>query len=261
MASLESASKTVSTLPKPVRSSSPNKVRRSTNPSADRKIRFKIWKTTSICFWNHRYVRRFSDGEDEEHRWVLPTNVLYLKERQRMKILSKVIVGCAALVLFGCFSGSAYADGLVLVSADIQKLAPPISALNFEHHGARKTESGGVRWNGTQDVSFGDISAGPHQQTVSLTDLGIGRASDLRVLLNINEANGGAKMPITVNSLVLTAFDQKGNSIFSASLINGPISLDQFKQAQGSSSDYVFGLDSEAAARLQAAIARKPTLR
>ena len=110
-----------------------------------------------------------------------------------MKILSKVIVGCAALVLFGCFSGSAYADGLVLVSADIQKLVPPISALNFEHHGSRKVESGGVLWNGTSDVSFGDISAGPHQQTVSLTDLGIGRASDLRVLLNINEANGGGK--------------------------------------------------------------------
>jgi len=149
----------------------------------------------------------------------------------------------------------------VLVSPDIQKLVPPISALNFEHQGFRRMESGGVRWDGSSDISFGDISAGPHQQTVSLTDLGIGRASDLRVLLNINEANGGAKMPITIDSLVLTAFDQNGNSIFSASLVNGPVSLEQFKQAQGSQSDYVFGLDGEAAARLQAAIDRNPTLR
>ena len=179
-----------------------------------------------------------------------------------MKILSKVIVGCAALVLIGCFSGSAYADGLVLVSADIQKLVPPISALNFEHHGSRKVESGGVLWDGTSDVSFGDISAGPHQQTVSLTDLGIGRASDLRVLLNINEANGGSKMPITVDSLKLTAYDAAGNTVFTADLINGsPVSLDQFRQAQGSQSDFVFGLDPDAAARLQAAINSNSALR
>ncbi len=178
-----------------------------------------------------------------------------------MKLLSKIMLGLAVLTIVACSSGHAYADGIVLVSSDIQKLVPPISALNFEHQGFRRTESGGVRWDGTRDISFGDISAGPHQHTVSLTDLGIGRASDLRVLLNINEANGGAKMPITINSLVLTAFDQNGNSIFTASLVNGPVSLEQFKKGQGSQSDYLFGLDSAAAARLQAAFDRNPTLR
>jgi hypothetical protein len=179
-----------------------------------------------------------------------------------MKILSKLIVGCAVVVLVGCFSGSAYADGLVLVSPDMTKLVPPISALNFEHHGSRRVESGGVLWDGTSDVSFGDISAGPHQQTVSLTDLGIGSASDLRVLLNINEANGGAKMPITVDSLKLSAYDAVGNVVFSADLINGaPVALDQLRPAQGSQSDYVFGLDPEAAARLQAAMNANSALR
>jgi hypothetical protein len=178
-----------------------------------------------------------------------------------MKLFSKILLGCAVLVILTCSSGNVYADGLTLVSPDIQKLVPPISALNFEHQGFRRTESGGVRWDGTQDISFGDISAGPHQHTISLTDLGIGRANDLRVLLNINEANGGAKMPITIDSLVLTAFDQNGNSIFSASLVNGPVSLEQFKKGQGSQSDYVFGLDSAAATRLQAAIDQNPTLR
>jgi hypothetical protein len=179
-----------------------------------------------------------------------------------MKLFSKVMIGCAALVLVGCFSGGAYADGLTLVSPQIQKLVPPISALNFEHHGSRKVESGGVLWNGTSDAWFGDISAGPHQQTVSLTDLGIGRASDLRVLLNINEANGGSKMPITVDVLQLNAYDAAGNVVFSADLINGAsVSLNQFRQAQGSTSDFVFGLDSEAAARLQAAINSNPALR
>lgn len=178
-----------------------------------------------------------------------------------MKQFSKILLGCAVLAIIAGASGSANADGIMLVSPQISKLVPPISALNFEHHGARRTESGGVRWNGTSDVSFGDISAGPHQHTVSLTELGISRASDLRVLLNINEANGGAKMPITVNSLVLTAYDGNGNSVFNASLVNGPVSLDQFKHGQGSLSDYLFGLDSEAAARLQAAVDQNPTLR
>jgi hypothetical protein len=178
-----------------------------------------------------------------------------------MKLFSKIMLGLAALMIVACSSGRAYADGIVLVSPDIQTLVPPISALNFEHQGSREMESGGVRWDGTQDICFGDISAGPHQHTVSLTDLGISRASDLRVILNINEADGGAKMPITIDSLVLTAFDQNGNSIFSASVVNGPVSLDQFKKAQGSQSDYVFGLDSAAAARLQAAIDQNPTLR
>jgi hypothetical protein len=95
-----------------------------------------------------------------------------------------------------------------------------------------------------------------------LTDLGIGRGSDLRVLLNFNESNGGDKMPITIDSLKLTAYDMAGNAVFSADLVNGaPITLNQFKPGQGSRSDYAFGLDEAAAARLQAAIDQNPNLR
>src|SRR2546423_11703838 len=110
-----------------------------------------------------------------------------------MKTFSKMIVGCAAVVLIGCFNGSAYADGLVLVSPQIQKLVPPLASLNLQHSGNNTTETGGVRWDGTQDVWFGDTSAGPHQNTVSLTDLGIGSAANLPGLVNIHEANGGTK--------------------------------------------------------------------
>lgn len=179
-----------------------------------------------------------------------------------MRLFSKLMIGCAVLLFIAGSSGHAYADGLVLVSPNIQKLVPPLAALNLQHHGNKTTESGGVRWNGSKDEWFGDTSAGPHQHTVSLTDLGIGRASDLRVLLNINEANGGNKMPITIDSLLLTAYDQKGNVVFSADLVNSsPITLDQFKHGQGANSDWAFGLDSAAAARLQAAIDANPNLR
>src|SRR2546423_4140339 len=120
-----------------------------------------------------------------------------------MKTFSKMIIGCAALVLIGCFSGSAYADGLVLVSPQIQKLVPPLASLNLQHSGNNTSETGGVPWDGTKDGWFGGTSAGPHQDTVTLTDLGIGSASDPRVRLNLNEANRSDKMPITINSLQL----------------------------------------------------------
>src|SRR3954468_5327080 len=179
-----------------------------------------------------------------------------------MKLLPKFLVICAVALFIAAASSHAYADGIVFVSPAIQKLVPPLAALNLQHHGNSTSESGGVRWNGSGDVDFGDISAGPHQHTVSLTDLGVGRASDLRVLLNINEANGGNKMPITVDSLLLTAYDQNGNAVFSADLINGSsVTLDQFKKGQGANSDWAFGLDSEAATRLQAAIDANPNLR
>src|SRR4051794_10951253 len=179
-----------------------------------------------------------------------------------MKLFSKLFVTCAVVAFIGCASSHAYADGVVLVSPAFQKLVPPLAALNLQHHGNSTSESGGVRWNGGGDVDFGDISAGPHQHTVSLTDLGVGRASDLRVLMNINEANGGDKMPITINSLTLTAYDDAGNAVFSADLVNGSaITLDQFRPAQGSQSDYAFGLDDAAAARLQAAISQNANLR
>jgi hypothetical protein len=178
-----------------------------------------------------------------------------------MKIFARLLLSIAATAIIGLASTAAYADGIVLVGSQNSKLVPPIAVLNFEHHGFKKTEAGGVSFDGTGDVIFGDISAGPHQQTVAFSSLGLGNASQLQILLNINEANGGSKAPITVDTLILTAYDSGGNSVFSASLINGPVSLDQFRHAQGSASDYFFGLDPEAAARLQAALAADANLR
>lgn len=178
-----------------------------------------------------------------------------------MKLLSKLAPGIAALAFVCLASTSAYADGIVLVGPSIQKLVPPPAALNLQHHGNNTTESGGVSFTGSGDLAFGDISAGPHQHTVSFADLGLASASNLRVLLNINEANGGNKAPITIDSLVLTAFDASGNEVFSASLVDGPLTLNQFRHAQGSNSDLAFGLDSEAAARLESAIAQDSNLR
>jgi hypothetical protein len=177
-----------------------------------------------------------------------------------MKIASKLLLSIAVLAFIGLSSTAAYADGIVLVGPQIEKLVPPLAALNLQHHGNSTVESGGVRWDGTQDVWFGDTSAGPHQRTILFGDVGISDPSQLRLLININEANGGNKMPITIDSLTITGFATDGTVLFTATTL-GPLTLEQFKHGQGANSDYALGLDAEAAARLRAALAADPNLR
>jgi len=176
------------------------------------------------------------------------------------KLFSKLAIGFGVLILVSMAGGSAFADGIVLIAPNHSKLVPPLAALNLQHHGNNTVESGGVRFDGSGDIAFGDISAGPHQHTVAFSDIGTS-ASNLQILLNINEANGGNKSPITIDSLILTAYDQNGNSVFSADLVASSMTLQQFKGGQGANADYAFGLDSEAAARLQAAVAANSNLR
>jgi hypothetical protein len=177
-----------------------------------------------------------------------------------MKIATKLAVIIAAVVVIGAAHTAAYADGIVLVTPQLEKLVPPLAALNLQHHGSNTTESGGVRWNGTEDVWFGDTSAGPHQNTILFSQLGVNDPSMIRVLININEANGGDKMPITIDSLTITAYNSAGDAVFSATSLS-PITLDQIRPAQGSESDYALGFDAEATDRLRAALAADPNLR
>lgn len=175
------------------------------------------------------------------------------------KPFSKGILILGALLTI-CLAGtSALADGIVFVEPNHSKLVPPLAALNLQHHGHNTTEAGGVRFDGSGDVAFGDISAGPHQHTVAFSDIGTS-ASNLQILLNINEANGQNRSSLTINSLVLTAYDSSGNAVFTTSLASA-LTLEQIKGGQGANADYAFGLDSEAAARLQAALDADPNLR
>ena len=177
-----------------------------------------------------------------------------------MKILARLVLSVAVVSIIAVASNTAYAEGIILVTPQIEKLVPPIAALNLQHHGNNTTELGGVRWDGTQDVWFGDTSAGPHQHTILYSSLGIQDPSQLFVLININEANGGNKMPITIESMTITGYASDGTVLFTATTPS-PVTLEQFKKGQGANSDYALGLDAEAAARLQAALAADPNLR
>lgn len=175
------------------------------------------------------------------------------------KFFTRLAICFAILVVMGLTGTSAFADGIIFVGPNHDvKIVPPLEVLSLQHHGNNSVESGGVRWTGSSDVRFGDTSAGPHNITVPFGGMGTS-AFNLGILLNINENNGNNNGSIHIVSLVLTAYNSQGVATFIGSIEN--ISLDQLRPAQGSTSDYQFGLDAAAAARLQAAFLLDPNIR
>jgi hypothetical protein len=177
------------------------------------------------------------------------------------KIFTSLALCLTAFVVLSLAGSKAYADGIVFAGDNHDKLVPPLSILNLQGH---PSESGGVSWNGKSDVEFGDTIRGAnHNNTFTFSQLGITNANQLVVTLNINEPqpNGGTFDPLTLKSLVLTGYDSNGNVSYTASLIGGPLDLTQFQHAKGSTADFAFTLDAEAAARLNAALAANPNLR
>ncbi len=175
------------------------------------------------------------------------------------KFLTKLGIGFGVLILMGMMGTSAFADGIVFVGPNHDnKIVPPLEVLSLQHHGNNVYETGGVSYNGSQDVLFGDTSAGPHNLTVPFTSLGTTPAN-LGILFNINENNGNGNSVLHIDSLVLTAYNSAGVGTFIGSIEN--LSLDQIRPAQGSASDYQFGLDAAGSARLIAALALNPNLR
>jgi hypothetical protein len=171
------------------------------------------------------------------------------------RYFSAIALSFAALVIVGISGTSVYADGIVLVGAD--QLHPDgvgiRTVLSLQSPGNSSNEHGGIMWTGSHDQMFGDATRGGTNNTTSLADLGVTQNNTaLRIGLNINEPHGGpGSDPVVLNSLTLRAYDQSGHIVFEASLINGPYTLPQVGNGQGTA-DYVFMLDPQAAARLAA---------
>ena len=178
----------------------------------------------------------------------------------------RFIFSLLAFVVFGLCATSAFAEGIYLIGPDTQKLVPPDTILDLNHQGNAQTESGGVGFNGS-DFRFSDADApghfvsGPHNRTIQFSATGAATPGNLAILFNINEANGQNRGSIILQSLVLTAYNsQTGAATFIGSF-SSTTPLPQFRPAQGSSADYVFGLTPDAQARLQAALLADPNLR
>ena len=175
------------------------------------------------------------------------------------KLLSRLALSLGVLLVIGFAQTSVWADGIVFVGPNHDnKIVPPLEELSLQHHGNNTSEIGGVSFNGSNDVIFGDTSAGPHNLTVPFASIG-STPIQLGILMNINENNGNGNSVLHIDTLVLTAYNSSGVGTFIGSVDD--LSLDQIKPAQGSASDYQFGLDSAATARLQAAFIADPNIR
>lgn len=179
-----------------------------------------------------------------------------------------LVLSAVTLLLLGAASLSARADGIVFAGPDpcfpagVGRGCGPDRAthvLSIQSPGGSSDASGAVARGASGDIRTGDWLRGSNTQTVSLTQLGITNASQVVIYFDINEPNGQGNSPVTLNTLVLNAYDAAGNNVFSASLLGGPETLQQLGNGQGHS-DYLYALDAEAAARLQAAINANPNL-
>ena len=175
------------------------------------------------------------------------------------RVLSSIALSIAALVIVGFSGTNAYADGIVLSTdpalihaAGIGVIQP--SLLSLRPQGNSTNAFGGVSWNGTQDVRYGDAYNGAHTHLVTPGNSGF------MIFMNINEPNRAGIDNVVVNNLVLRAYSANGAVVFEASLLNGPVNLVEGGNGIGTS-DYVFILDAEAQARLAAAIAANPGIR
>jgi len=186
-------------------------------------------------------------------------------------MIRRLLLTSAAMMIvsLGMGASSAYADGLVLLGTDLQHpcgvgrgcgdaRAPHV--LSIQNHTSASGAVGRSVSSPNTDVRTGDWSRGSNTQTISLTEIGATQASNIRIYFDIIEPNGGNKSDVTLNSLVLTAFNAQGVEVFRASLVNPGQNFQMVGNGQGTS-DYTFGLDAAAAARLQAAIAANPNLR
>lgn len=171
------------------------------------------------------------------------------------KVFTTVALCIVALVCLGLTAQSAKADGIVFVgTSTIRPDGVGLrTVLSLQSPGSSSTESGGVMFNGTRDQIYGDATRGGTNNTVSLADLGITQNNTaVQIGFNVNEPSGGAgSTPVTVQNLILRAYDSSGNVVFTASLINGPVTLALLGNGQGTA-DYLFSLDAAAAARLAA---------
>ncbi len=187
-------------------------------------------------------------------------------------LFTKFALSLGALIVIGISAGSARADGIVFVGPDDcfpagvgrgcgDARAPHV--LSLQSNGQNPTSTGAVARStssANSDIRTGDWQRGSNTQTVSIMEIGLTQASQVRIFFDINEPNGQNRSSVTLQSLVLTAYNATGQAVFSASLVGSPLTLQERGNGQGHS-DYAFGLDAAAAARLQAAIAANPNLR
>ncbi|MDQ1729322.1 MAG: motif [Pyrinomonadaceae bacterium] len=195
------------------------------------------------------------------------------------KFLAKGILALGALLTLTLAGTTARADNFLIVPVGPRIIQPAglgtvNTVLVLQTKGSATSGFGSVSYDPNSNnsnkkgdvVSGNQIVAGANNQTYSVTDLGVTNGN-LCINMNINDPNKGGSNngpvgPIVLNTLVLTAYDQSGNAVFSAHLADAIQLREATLNGNGTGkSDFTFALNPDAAAALAAAIATNPNLR
>ncbi|MEO8186734.1 MAG: PEP-CTERM sorting domain-containing protein [Burkholderiaceae bacterium] len=219
---------------------------------------------------NSLFLRDISEVEYIVHyRGMLKSEVFQMQSvssnrRTKHSRWSKLLLAGAVLGSL-TLSAPARADLILIGPALIQPAGPGVvpTILDFQSQGNATDETGRTSFNGTTSVTTSlvnpagaaqpgvdttVITGGANNQARTLAELGVGQASDLRIFFNINEPTPTAD--VLLRTLIVTAYDTTGASVFMASLA-APLTLTEIGSGAGTS-DYAFGLTALQAADLQA---------
>jgi len=171
------------------------------------------------------------------------------------RVCKKQAISASAVLALGIGVGTAaHADLIFLGPTDLggQGIGAVSTILSLTSPGNSTTQTASVGRNaaGTADVVMGEAAAQGNNQTRTLAELGVTQASNLRIILNLNEP--GSDPRITLTDLTLNAFNG-GTLVFSGSYTGPDLNLTVAGQGIGNSG-YVFGLDAPQAAALQSVL-------
>jgi hypothetical protein len=171
-----------------------------------------------------------------------------------------LFLSAAALLFVALAGGQARADLILLTgeSAPVGGVGHlPESALSIQSPKNTENAFGGVAWNGSKDVISGEIAKkGEHTKTLTFSQAGITNAGQLRIFMDIEDPDND----LILHELTLTAYGSNGAILFQGSFTAAPRYFTELGGGQGHG-DYVFGLDSIQAARLQAVFQANPNVR
>jgi len=162
----------------------------------------------------------------------------------KTSLLKKSLMTVALLLA----ASSSHASLIQVTPAELQSTGPGSvnTVLSIQNDGIEK---GSVSFNGTQDVTIGDVKPGDVQtHTRLIADLNLASAADLRIVFDAAESGGSG---IQLDNLVLTIYSPTGDILF-ASRLSAPILFDSTNTGAGNSS-FAFALDESDAAIAQAA--------
>lgn len=128
------------------------------------------------------------------------------------------------------------------------------TSLTLQSKGSSTFESGAVGVGAANSLLItGDAKTGSSQtQLLTLGDLGIASASDLRVVFNAAEPGAAALSGITLENLVLTVYDASGATLFTSGAFT-PISFADTATGVGNSG-FVFAFDATDLALAQSTV-------